>query len=122
TLICETPHTPPVACPSYNYAYHARVVVGSALGAAPSPNGPRSIYAIVDATSNPGFGKLVLFRDVQQYALGSSWTPDFAEHVDGGSDHFNPPPIDGYFPVDDDPIVAFANPYDGEGAVPPSTP
>ncbi len=108
---------------NYTYAYHARIVVGSAFGAVPSPNGPRAIYAIVDPTSNPGTGHLVLFKDVQRYALGSSWTPEHAWYVDGSflnSPH--PVPLDGTFPVDNDPIIAFSNPYDGQGEIPPSTP
>jgi hypothetical protein len=108
--------------PDANYSpTHARILVASYEGAFPaSPNDPRAIYAIVGAGST---SHLVLFKDVQRYALGGSWTPEHAIYFDGMwalTPH--PAPIDGFFPVDDDPIIAFANPYDGQGQYVPPTP
>ncbi len=108
---------------TYSDATHVRIVVGSAYGAPASPNGPRAIYAIVHMAVGDNTPHLVLYEDVQRYSFGTSWTPEHAYYVDGTwltSPH--PVPIDGLFPVDDDPIIAFANPYDGQGEIPPLTP
>lgn len=101
---------------NYTKPMHARILVASALVAAPPV---KAIYVIADDGDNSQtYGNLLFHKIINVNTLTPTLNPQ-AFYVDGTAIRVHPAPLESgtsnsAYEVWNTPIIAFANPYDGE--------
>jgi hypothetical protein len=99
----------------YGSVTRARILCGSVANAPTTAKGVYILRRSLDL-GDEKYHELLFHRIRYDHIIGENSPAISASHVDGILNNLRPAPMVGQWGVQDEPIVAFANPYDGEAS------